>query len=99
MKTDIFVCENTEIGSQQVAPQPARIALREPEAAALLGVAPLTLQRARLRGDSVPPYRLVGTRVIYSISALNDWLDGKTTAPESLPRGRGRPRKSTLRGA
>lgn len=54
--------------------QPNAETLTEAEAAKLIGVSKVTLQRARKRGE-VSYYR-VGARVLYSMKHINDFLSG-----------------------
>jgi predicted DNA-binding transcriptional regulator AlpA len=48
--------------------------LRTPEAAEFLGVAPATLEKWRYERSDGPPFRKLGTVVVYELSELEQWL-------------------------
>jgi predicted DNA-binding transcriptional regulator AlpA len=57
--------------------------LRVPEAAAYLGLAPSTLAKMRLRGDS-PRYAKAGPRiVVYDVRDLDAWLETRKRSSTS----------------
>jgi predicted DNA-binding transcriptional regulator AlpA len=57
--------------------------LRVPEAAAYLGLAPSTLAKMRLRGDS-PRYAKAGPRiVVYDVRDLDAWLEARKRSSTS----------------
>jgi predicted DNA-binding transcriptional regulator AlpA len=51
-------------------------------AAALLGLSTSTLAKLRLTGDG-PPFIKLGRRVVYRLSDLEKWLDGRCFASTS----------------
>lgn len=48
--------------------------LTTPQAAALLGLSPRTLERYRVSGEG-PPFRKLGRRVRYTRSDIDDWAE------------------------
>jgi predicted DNA-binding transcriptional regulator AlpA len=52
--------------------------LRTPEAAEFLGVAPATLEKWRYERSDGPPFRKLGTVVVYDLGDLEQWLAGHT---------------------
>jgi Helix-turn-helix domain len=58
--------------------------LTAPEAAELLRVALVTLNRWRLEGCG-PPFRRFGRRIVYARSDLMTWADGQIRSSTSAP--------------
>ena len=56
-----------------MTPETDRAALSTPDAARYIGLAYATLKKWRSTGDG-PPYVRLGTRVVYLVVDLDDWL-------------------------
>ncbi|MGO9543270.1 MAG: helix-turn-helix transcriptional regulator [Rhodomicrobium sp.] len=56
-------------------------------AAAVLGISPSTLNKARMTGDS-PPFYKIGGRVVYRLGEIQAWLDTKRRRSTSDEGGR-----------
>ena len=69
--------------------KPSREGLTTPEAAAMLGVSPMTLIRLRTKHKKKgPPFKRIGGTVRYSVSGLKSWLatpDGGDSLDEETP--------------
>jgi len=58
--------------------------LTAPEAAELLRVAPVTLNRWRIEGHG-PPFRRFGRRVVYARADIIAWADARVRSSTSEP--------------
>jgi len=54
---------------------PIPLAVGEREASRLIGVSGRTVFNWRSTGIG-PPFKRVGSRILYPVAALNDWLNG-----------------------
>lgn len=72
-----------------VTPRPAALTVTFADAAALLGVSAMTLERMVMRGDFPRPIR-VGTLRKYQRATVDRWLDAAEAEAERSPRGRRR---------
>lgn len=73
----------TDIFKDRREPLPV-IGLSAPDAAQCIGISERTLRELTARGE-VPHVR-IGTRIIYPVKPLTDWLNGKAACcDESLP--------------
>ncbi|MFT8675336.1 MAG: hypothetical protein ABF791_05665 [Acetobacter sp.] len=57
---------------------PPRLVVSEAEAAAMLSMAPRTLQGKRLDGSGPPFVRLSARRIGYAVDALQHWIAGQS---------------------
>jgi hypothetical protein len=72
---------NTQMGCRDV--WNGRLAVSSVEAALALGISQSTLRRLEQEG-SLRPIR-ANRRVLYSVKALEAWLDGKVGMPATTP--------------
>ena len=73
-------------------PPPGQLFLTSEQAAAVLGISKLTLERIRRKGGKQsPPYSMVGGQIRYVASLLEEW--GRTDAIQPRRRSPGPKRK------